>query len=224
MESKSELGLYALQVQSGTGNELRVYFSLEAKQLIFPESGSSFDVRGAGHQEVGYLVHPLRDSTDLAVEIYDPQPASGSKESDELGTGTEVVFTLCHPQAEKYGVSQLTHRKPARREEVEPVLFAAARWNWHLKRTNESARSSSMVSVEMMKLYEIHRNHPAPVEGPLVNLNRTGVVELTVKGQDLYGFRLSSQASVPLYFQVVYFDATDFSISMSSNCLSFTLR
>ncbi|KAF8607155.1 hypothetical protein BDV93DRAFT_520049 [Ceratobasidium sp. AG-I] len=221
-KAQDQSRLYARQVQSGTGNELRVYFTPEAKELIFPDSETNPDVTsaiGRSHHEVGYVVHPSRDSADMAVEIYNPYSAPGSEQptaSNGPGAETEVVFVLCDPQAEKYGLSRMKHRKPARRAEVEPVLFAAARWNWHLKRTNDSGRSSSTVSMEMMKLCEMYGDYAVPVEGPLVNLNKTGVVEFLVREEDRYGLRLSSQASVPLYIRVFYFDGTDLSISKMS--------
>ncbi|KAF8607165.1 hypothetical protein BDV93DRAFT_552908 [Ceratobasidium sp. AG-I] len=211
--------LYARQVQSGTGNELRVYFTAEAKQLVFPDSGANPDatsVIGEGHHEVGYVVHPSRDSADLAVEVYNPYSAPGPKQPtaiDGSDAVPEVVFVLCHPLAEKYEISRMRHRKPARREDVEPVLFAAARWNWYLKRTNDSGRSSSTVSMEVMKLCEVYGDYVVPVEGPLENLNKTGVVEFLVREEDRYGLRLSSEAPVPLYIRVFYFDMMDLSIS-----------
>ncbi|KAF8607150.1 hypothetical protein BDV93DRAFT_603802 [Ceratobasidium sp. AG-I] len=217
---KGESRLYARQVQSGTGNELRVYFSPEAKQLIFLDSEMDPDsarATGGSHHEVGYVVHSSRDGADMAVEVYDSHATSGSEQShasNRLGPETEVVFVLCHPQAEKYDVARMRHRKPARREDVEPVLFAAARWHWHLKRTNDLKESSSTtVSMEMMKLYEVYGDYVNPVEEPLKNLNKTGMVDFVVKNEDRYGLRLSSQVLVPLYIQVFYFDAMDFSIN-----------
>ncbi|KAF8607154.1 hypothetical protein BDV93DRAFT_591117 [Ceratobasidium sp. AG-I] len=208
-KSKGESRLYARQVQSGTGNELKVYFSPEAKQLIFFDSKANPEVKsaiGKGYHEVGYVVHPSRDSADMAVEVYNPA-------NIRHGAKTEVEFFLFHPQAEKYDLSRMRHRKPARLQAVEPVLFAAARWNWHLKRTNDSERSSSTVSAEMMKVCEMYGDYSVPVEGPLVNLNETGVVDLVVKDEDRYGLKISSEASAPLYIQVFYFDLADLSIS-----------
>ncbi|KAF8607147.1 hypothetical protein BDV93DRAFT_467797 [Ceratobasidium sp. AG-I] len=214
-----ELQLYARQVQSGTGNELRVYFSPGAKQLVFPNSELNLDPTGAtgkSHREVGYVVHSSRDSADMVVEVYDSHAAPGLEQvhiSNELGVEAEVVFVLCHPQAEKYDVARMRHRKPARREEVEPVLFAAARWHWHLKRTNDLEGSIAMVSMEMIKLYEVYGDYIDPVEEPLVNPNKTGVVDFVVREEDRYGLRLSSQVLVPLYIRAFYFDAMDFSIN-----------
>ncbi|KAF8607151.1 hypothetical protein BDV93DRAFT_552894 [Ceratobasidium sp. AG-I] len=217
-KSSSESPLYARQVQPGTGNELKAYFSPEAKQLIFHDPNTNpvtTNTIGRNCHEVGYVVHPSQDGADIAVEVYNPYSAPGSEQASSTNVPsaeTEAVFFLYHPEAEKCGTSQMKYCKPARREEVEPVLFAAARWNWHLKRTNNSVRSSSTVSMEMMKLCERYGDYTIPVEGPLVDLNKTGVVEFAVKEEDRYELRLSSQALVPLYIQVFYFDAMDFSI------------
>ncbi|KAG8737059.1 hypothetical protein FRC10_008610 [Ceratobasidium sp. 414] len=195
--------LYARQIRSGTGQELRVYFSPEAMSLIFPHEHDTHisSTTGTRDYEVGYVVHPTRDSADLVVEVHhpgDPEP--------------EVEYTLCNPQAEKYGVAKLEQRTRARLDEVERVLFAAAKWNWHLKRASPSARSKSTVSMELVKLGVKYGEFMIPVDGPLENLNKTGVVDLKAKEEDQYGIRLSSQAPVAVYVRVFYFDMSDFSI------------
>ncbi|KAF8605216.1 hypothetical protein BDV93DRAFT_572816, partial [Ceratobasidium sp. AG-I] len=198
--AKTESGprLYARRVRSGTGNELRVYFSLEAKKIIFPsceEDSGKTGAIGTCHPEIGYPEEP---------------PSSNGPSSEP-----EVMFVLCHAQAEKYKVSRMRFRKPARREEVEPVLFAAARWNWHLHRTNGSEKPSRMVSMEVMKLGWVRGDCIIPADEPLAILSKEGVVDLAVRDEDRYGLRISSAVSVPLYIQVFYFDMMDFSISMS---------
>jgi hypothetical protein len=210
--------LYARQVQCGTGNELRVWFSPEAKPFIFPETegevkADSEDMVGSSEHEVGYVVHPARDSADIAVELHWP---------DSPDAEPEAVFHLCNSQAEKYGVATLERRKPARRDEVEAVLFAAAKWNWHLQRTSPTTRTKDLVKMEMMKVAEktgtgIGEREYLPQ--PEADLNATGVVDFVVREKDLYGIRLTSRVGVPLYVRMFYFDMTDFSI-----CKSLILR
>ncbi|KAG9090737.1 hypothetical protein FRC06_000897 [Ceratobasidium sp. 370] len=195
--------LYARQIRSGTGQELRVYFSPEAESLIFRPGGSTrmSSTTEMRNHEVGYVVHPTRDSADLVVEVRCPG-----------GPEPEIEYTLCDPQAQKYGVAKLEQRTRARLDEVERVLFAAARWNWHLKRTSPSARSKSIVSMELVKLGVKYSDFMVPVDGPLENLNKTGAVDLKARVEDQYGIRLSSRAPIALYVQVFYFDMSDFSI------------
>ncbi|KAG8706557.1 hypothetical protein FRC09_002354 [Ceratobasidium sp. 395] len=195
--------LYARQIRAGTGNELRVYFSPEAKRLVF-DKNHALSAAGADDYEVGYVVHPARDSADLIVEVYRPKFVSGSQ---GIGAETEVEYTLCDPQVLKYGVAKLKQRTRANLDEVEPVLFAAARWNWHLKRASPSPRSKSTVSMEFVKLGTMFGDEMVPVDGPLENLNKTGIVDLVVREEDQYGIRFTSQAGVALYVRVFYFDA-----------------
>jgi hypothetical protein len=197
--------LYARQVQCGTGNELRVWFSPEAKKLIFPETETGFeqvqDAIGSGAHEVGYVTHPARDSAEIAVEVYRPDDPSGNAEP-------QVTFHLCNRQAEILGVSTLQQRKPARRDEVETVLFAAAKWNWHLQRTT----SRTLVKMEIMKVARREGDNDYKLfKEPGANLNTNGVVDFVVS-DDLYGINLTNQAGVPLYVRMFYFDTTNFSI------------
>ncbi|KAB5591939.1 Metacaspase-1 [Ceratobasidium theobromae] len=205
---EGDLQLYARLLHSGPGNELRVYFTPEAMMHIFGAPGVP-DPDGSSEHEVGYVVHPERDSADLAVEICHPQQ----------DLEPEVRFHLCSQDAETYGVAALEYRTPAQRSQVETVLFAAAKWNLHLHRTNSAAQvkgARAKVTIEMMKVAE--KTGPGLADtrhlptNELVNLNTTGVVEFEAYETDFYGFRLSSQMKEPLYVKVFYFDAADFSI------------
>lgn len=204
--------MFARQVQSGTGNELRVWFSPEAKNLIFPPPAADADAEsdsieevGSSEHEVGYVVHDARDSADIAVELA-PNPPTASP---------EVIFCLCNSQAKLYGVSTLRRRKPARREDVEPILFAAAKWNWHLHRTNENSEVKDIVGMEMMKIGEKTGKGIKDrkfLEEPYTDLSTSGVVDFTVKSNDLYGAKLTNTSNTPLYVRMFYFDTTDFAI------------
>ncbi|KAG9105232.1 hypothetical protein FRC07_009469 [Ceratobasidium sp. 392] len=200
--------LYARQIRAGNGRELRVYFSPRAKQLVFQKNHKP-SASGTVDYEIGYVVHPASDSADMIVEVYHPESTSGSYGP---GVEKEVEYTLCDPQAQKYGVAKLEKRTRACLKEVERVLFAAAKWNWHLKRTSPSVRSRSTVSMELVKLGVKYGDEMIPVDGPLENLNKTGIVDLRVREEDQYGIRLTSQASAALYVRVFYFDTSDFSI------------
>lgn len=208
--------VFAMQVQCGTGNELKVWFSPEAGRLLFPSSAmdAPAEVIGSSEHEVGYVAHPYRDTADIAVELA----------PDSSFTKPEVIFHLCNSEAEKYGAATLRYRKPARREEVEPILFAAAKWNWHLQRTNEGSKAKDIVSMEMMKV--AHRTGRGIrdrkyLEEPYEDLASSGVVDFAVKRTDLYGVRLTNDSSVPLYVRMFYFDTTDFAICQSGHLVGF---
>ncbi|KAG8795632.1 hypothetical protein FRC12_011978 [Ceratobasidium sp. 428] len=203
--------LYARLIRPGTGHELRVYFSPEAKGLVFPPGcdDDATDIEAAEEQEIGYTVHSISGSADVIVEVY--HPADVISDHRPLDTEPEVTFTLRDSRAERVGMAKLKNKTLARRDEVEAVLFAAARWNWHLKRTGPS-RARSIVSLELMKLGTMYGDYMMPVDEPMEDLNKGGVVDIQVREQDQYGIKVSSRAPVPLYVRVFYFDPSDFSI------------
>ncbi|CAE6402008.1 unnamed protein product [Rhizoctonia solani] len=203
-KSTAETGsrTYARQVRSGVIQELRVYFTPKAKQRIFPPGESALTTSysvGSGAHDVGYVVHGEEDSADLAVDLYSDQ---------------EVSFRLCDRQAEKYGVAALEKRVRAERIAVEEVLFAAAKWKWHLHRENaDSGEITNLVTMEMMTVGERPgRERKMFPKDERKIINEDGIVEFDVRRQDLYGIKLTSQVDQPLYIRMFYFDTTDFSI------------
>ncbi|KEP48795.1 mycorrhiza-upregulated peptidase C14 [Rhizoctonia solani 123E] len=205
--------LYARQVGHGSGNELKVWFSPEAKLAIFDSShvNGGAPQPGSSEFEVGYVAHDGRDSADVTVEL-----------SDSVGT-KEVIFHLNDPRAEQYGVANLRERMPARRFEVEKVLFAAAVWHWHLHRTHETARSN--VTMELVKF---SRNTDGwqdrhleggdsvvsvPTNSYKILDSTTGVVDLVVEPEAPYGVKFNNNLNIPLYVRLFYFDPTNFEIS-----------
>ncbi|KAG9096139.1 hypothetical protein FRC07_010978, partial [Ceratobasidium sp. 392] len=212
-QTLSELGradggrLYARQIRAGPGQELRVYFTPQAKQLVFSDSQVPSAVETGGY-EVGYVVHAAPDSADLVVEVHHPNTTSSLHLS---GAGTEVEYTICHPELQKYGLAKLRNRTRARLDEVKPVLFAAARWNWHLQRKNMSAEPEAALSINLLKLGRSLYNKPPPAEDLWGSLS-TGIVEIVARDEDKYGIQLTNEKSFPLYLAAYYFDPNEFSI------------
>ncbi|QRW26010.1 mycorrhiza-upregulated peptidase C14 [Rhizoctonia solani] len=126
----------------------------------------------------------------------------------------EVVFRLRNPIAETYGISELKYRKPASREEIETVLFAAAKWRWHLERTNRypQNRSPQIDPMTMMRIATRVRGKREYLDKPVTMPAQRGMIEFVARGNDLYGVELISRSKLPLYIRMFYFDATDFSI------------
>ncbi|GAB1520212.1 hypothetical protein RhiTH_003285 [Rhizoctonia solani] len=195
---------YARQVRTGVVDELRVYFTPAAKQRIFPPDESnqttSYSV-GSGLHDVGYVAHPAEDSADLVVDL--------NPEFDR------VLFRLCDRHAESYKVATLEKWVRVERTAVEEVLFAAAKWKWHLQRKNtDSGDTTDLVTMEMVTMGERQgRERKVLVEDQRKSINEDGIVEFDVRKQDLYGIKLTSQVEQPLYIRMFYFDTTDFSIS-----------
>ncbi|CAE6493595.1 unnamed protein product [Rhizoctonia solani] len=205
-EGNSTRQLHARCVQVGPGNELKVWISPDDRQLLFrnPEHLGGTDESGTG-----YVITPTRDAADVALEVDYSGSTPGSTSAQ-----AEVVFCWCDSLAVKYGAERLKHRKPARREEVETVLFAAAKWRWHLRRGNSQGRSPSQeVTMNMLKVgTTVNRLRTFFSEHEPAPMNEDGAAEFVVDNSVLFGFELKSRISSPLYVRMFYFDATDFSI------------
>ncbi|CAE6387334.1 unnamed protein product [Rhizoctonia solani] len=203
---ESDRQWYARCIQIGPGNELKVWMSSNDRQLVFQDREH---VGGVHETGTGYVMTSTRDAADVVLEVRYPNPS--------LATGTaepEVVFHWCDELAVKYGVSELKHRKPVRRDAVEVVLFAAANWRWHLRRGNSRGRMvKDGVTMNMLKVgnrvgrRRTFLQHPEPIP-----INADGVVDFAVENLVLHGFKLSSDIGRELYVRMFYFDATDFSI------------
>ncbi|KAG8688269.1 hypothetical protein FRC11_005757, partial [Ceratobasidium sp. 423] len=202
--------MYARQVGHGLGNELKVWFSPEAKLAIFESSDVDHGAvePGSTEYEVGYVAIEERDNADVAVELRNE------------GATVEAVFHLNDPRAEEYGVATLKDGKPAQRDEVEKVLFAAAKWHWHLHRTPEIVRSN--VTIELVKLQRITYNvddaeadenvPSASAELYEVLDSTTGVVDLVVQPDVPYGVKVTNGLNRSLYVRAFYFSPTNFAI------------
>ncbi|CAE6493584.1 unnamed protein product [Rhizoctonia solani] len=202
--------MYARQVGCGSGNELKVWFSPEAKLAIFETSSADRGAvePGSSEYEVGYVAIEERDNADVIVELI------------YSGAAKEVVFHLNDSRAEEYGVSTLKKHKPAQRDEVEKVLFAAARWHWHLRRTPETVRSN--VTIDLVKLQrtadneddlEADENVPSVSAESYEALNSaTGMVDLMVQPDVPYGVKVNNSLNISLYIRAFYFNPTNFAI------------
>ncbi|QRW26011.1 ICE-like protease (caspase) p20 domain protein [Rhizoctonia solani] len=171
----------------------RLYARQVAKAAIFESSGSDSGATEPGFNgsEVGYVAHEERDSADITVEL------------DDSG---KVAFCINDPRAEEHGLATLKYRKPAQRKEVEKVLFAAAKWHWHLHRAPDNAKER--VTIELVKLPEVNEDandfgddKNAPEDSYEVLDSETGVVDLVVQPDIPYGGSTSiSQILLSSYY------------------------
>ncbi|KAJ1301203.1 hypothetical protein OPQ81_003613 [Rhizoctonia solani] len=194
---------FARQIRAGVTDELRVYFTHCAKNRIFPagEVERTTYTVGSGALDVGYVMHASEDSADIIVDLH---------------SEVEVTFRLCDRQAEKCNVALLPKRVKAERQAVETVLFAAAKWKWHLQRKNtESGEITDLVSMELISLGEKQRESRVRKiysEEERKIMNDSGIVDFETSSWILYGVKLTSRVKKPLYIRMFYFDTTDFSI------------
>ncbi|CAE6381282.1 unnamed protein product [Rhizoctonia solani] len=195
--------LYARQVGHGLGNELKVWFSPEAKVAIFESSTSDQGAKepGSGRYEVGYVAHDERDSADVTVELVNS------------GTTQEVVFGINDPRAEEYGLATLRPRKPVQRNQVEEVLFAAAKWHWHLHRGPENAKER--VKIDLVKLSGADEDvdeENTPTDSYQVLDSETGVMDLVAEPDTPYGIRVTNNLNIPLHIRGFYFNLANLAI------------
>lgn len=206
--------LYARQVGAGIGSELKVWFSAQATRILFQDGdlGRESPLNHPRPFEVGYVQY-LREGAEVLVEVDNPGSAQARP---------RMIFSLCDPLAEENGISRLDQRMPAHLGDVEAVLFAIAKWNWHLRRTNlhhTEEPGHSRVRMEMYKVGEkTERNcreflqTPEPILAVHNGHNCTELVELVTRERNLYGVKLLNEKNAPLYVKMFFFDATDFSI------------
>ncbi|CAE6387289.1 unnamed protein product [Rhizoctonia solani] len=202
--------LYARCIHVSGGNELilRVWMSLEERQFLFPGPGPH---TGRTHKSgIGYIMASSRNEADVVLEIHQPQAKEGS-------TGTakpEVAFYWCDTACKKYKATKLGKRVPAGQDEVDVILFAAARWQWHLRRTKPLTKSlCEGVTMSMLKVANRKAVRCIYLEKPQdVVANNDGAIEFVVDNLALYGFKLKSKIRSALYVRMFYFDSADFSI------------
>ncbi|KAJ1301207.1 hypothetical protein OPQ81_003617 [Rhizoctonia solani] len=204
---RGEIRIYARRLRAGQGTELKVWCSSQNLQDLL--SATSPNATSNTTHEFGYVIAKDRNDADIEIEV-----ASNTPLGARLTPSSEVLFRLCDPIAKRYGLAELKHRKPAIREEIETVLFAAAKWKWHLQRINQyPGRTPQVDSMRMTKVATKVGTRREYLDVPMImEENPRGLVEFVVKPNDLYGIELMSRARSPLYIRMFYFDATDFSI------------
>lgn len=200
---KIPIPAYAREVLSGSGQELRVHFSEAFKRVV-----SVWDIQqvaqSTNEPNFGFIVSDA-NSAEILVDIED------TTDSDS------VTFSTTELLATQHQYRKLPKKVAANAEDICRVLRAAARWNYHFKRTSH-AHFSELVEVEFYRL-ERHEGE-YDEEGMLIltpadppeNMNRTGVVDLVVKEDDYYGVKIVNKCKIDLYPYLFYFDLSDQSI------------
>ena len=200
---------HARQVRCGPGNELRVHFTKALMDVVDVEE---VQPDGANTE----FVFTKKDQAELLADV------------DNSADGSKVVFSTTNPGATAYGVVQLLHSVPPKAEALSRVLRSAARWNWHLNRTNTKTRLfSRMVDLEFYRLRQVNSHYDRqgmPVLTPVGdNMNRTGVVQLVVDPNHFFGFKIVNRTARPLYPYLFYFDVDDQSIGGQLSAAFFSL-
>ena len=189
---------YARQVRRGPGNELRVHLTNAFMGVVDVN-----EVRPDG-VDIGF-VFTTRDQAELVVDV------------DVKADGNTIVFSTTNSSATAYGIAQLPHFMPPEAGAISHVLRSAARWNWHLNRTNTNIRRvSKMVDLEFYRLRQVDGDYDRqglPILEPMgENMNRTGVIQLVANPAHFFGFKIVNHGTRPLYPHLFYFDISDQSI------------
>lgn len=190
--------LYARQVQAGNGHEMKVYYTSEAKQLIY-SAGS--DCANPTVEEFIHITVGNQEEADMVVGVYREHP----------GSVPEITFTPNESPLQRYHLPLLTKRVAAKRDEVDIVLSRAAEWNWSLKYSNPSEPACRTLSLRFLKLGD---SPEGPINRQAEDLNRHGVATIHVQpGEEpVYGIKLINHIAKPLYARVLGFDVPNFSI------------
>ncbi|QRW13332.1 ICE-like protease (caspase) p20 domain protein [Ceratobasidium sp. AG-Ba] len=207
LQSRGVNRLYAQQVRAGEEAKLRVYFS-EAfqQQNILPKAVGTT----TWEHEAGYVQDASASEANLVVDVCRPRLGSLVGHEDQ----PQVEFTLNNEHAHKYNVSKLRRRVAARKEEVERVLYAVARWNWHLTRENASKSAQSLagpVTLEFFKIGAVIGDELFPSKDPLLDISQDDIETFKVHNSG-YGIKVKNQGKLPLHLRAFYFNAANFSI------------
>ncbi|KAG8757674.1 hypothetical protein FRC11_004354, partial [Ceratobasidium sp. 423] len=214
------LQLYARRVCIGEGRRLalKVWMSPEDRKRLFGDPNFAGNTEESG---MDYIITRFRDSAEIALEVH---PPDSTPHGGEVGViRGKVVFYLCDTMAKRYGAGRLQQRVSARREEVEPVLFAAARWRWHLRRRNsDSTAPSQMVSMRMLKVAKTSRpgfpvkrlQEPEPI--PIARPAQAGSGQISL--------RITPQISLTAPDSVVVDNLVEFNVDSSGALYGFRLK
>ncbi|CAE6446132.1 unnamed protein product [Rhizoctonia solani] len=200
--------LYARFIQHDPKDDLmlKVWISSKDQKLLFP--GSDRRIGSMDESGIGYKIVSTRGAADVALEVRRPPSGKTATNTAE----PEVDFYWYDNASKRYGVEKLEHHKPLIRDEVEVVLFAAAKWRWYLQHTNLDQDENLEMSMVKVATREGDRARRKYLKEPEHVHAEASVVELVVDPTSLHGLKLHNNINLPLYVRMFYFDPADFSI------------
>ncbi|KAF8601276.1 hypothetical protein BDV93DRAFT_608208 [Ceratobasidium sp. AG-I] len=124
--------------------------------------------------------------------------------------GRRVTFCTRNPLLTENGLTHIPHTTHPKPQDVLTAIRAAAKWHWHVNRTNPDDPFRGKIRIEMTCLEQWGGGQPTPFGS---NLNgSSGVVNLVERPEYFYGFKLVNESNYDLYPYLFYFDANDQSI------------
>lgn len=190
-----------LQIQAGVEKAFPIYISDRSKVVLNDVVDRVRDkMKKYGMREVEVVSNATLAKLGLDVD------------SDNTTNQQEVVLSILDSSISQWGLSKIHHDfvLPPSFNVLFPVLSAAAHFDWHLHRESRGIKTSQ-VDIEFVRL----RMTDFCPDGPNLIEDRSGgkVVLVDVSEDAIYGIRLTSKISLPLYVSVFYFDSSDLSIS-----------
>jgi hypothetical protein len=187
----------ALQTRVGTQQDLRVYI---------PEN-----------KTLTKLFNPL-DKEFLPPDR--PRILRVGKEEAELGiemNNQRVVFEVLDKHVTKFGLRRIPFSIKADMGALSYILDSAARFHWHLRRTDrdESIKLSDHVQLELREVVKREANLDDltwVVEPVGNNLVHDGVINVVEDPKTMYGIKIQNDSALPLYAALFYFNVNDLSI------------
>lgn len=183
---------YGRQIGYGSEQVLDVHFSDKFLDVAKPDDAWKIAFSG---KQGNILIRPT-DEGEAQVSV-------GFNEKEGHAT-----FRVANEAAIKHGIESLTSCVPAEASSVLRVLRAAARWNWHLRRTSARHPFRLKVAVELYKMQPTGRHDKQGLRMSVPvgqNLNEEGEADIVVKSGESYGIKIINNSSCDLYVYPLYF-------------------
>ncbi|QRV99637.1 ICE-like protease (caspase) p20 domain protein [Ceratobasidium sp. AG-Ba] len=185
---------YALQVDVGRENDIRVYMSPALRQRL--KNDMNWQAFVSGDSTFGSYSTTDKIEADMCLDIT---------------SNDRVSFQTCNKLINEHGISRLPHTTPLDVDTITNVLGSASAWNWHLRRTNEKSPLKDVLRIEMINVkQDLSRweGDRRPIISDGNNLNTSGIVDIVADPTRLYAYQLVNNSTVDLYPYLFYFDAS----------------
>lgn len=188
---------YAIQTRTGEEEDLRLHIAPnDTLAPIFEALGQDMLLTDSNRRRISLV---KRDKAELDVAI------------DNEG----VIFNILNPQVTQFGLNQLPFRVDPTYDAIYPVVRASAHYYWHLRRNSTSRVLENHIQLDFRKLKELEEydeDFNLVLEPVGDNLNVSGIVDLVVNPDDMYGIKLVNTSDLDLYPSLFFFDNSDLSI------------
>jgi hypothetical protein len=186
---------YALQTRTGEEEDLRLHID-DTLAPVFEALGQDM-LRTESNRRRISLVEKDKAELDIAID------------------GDRVIFNILNPQVTQFGLNQMPFRVDPTYDAIYPVVRASAHYYWHLRRNSTSRVLENHIQLDFKKLRELEEydeDFNLVLEPVGDNLNVSGIVDLVVNPDDMYGIKLVNTSDLDLYPSLFFFDNSDLSI------------